>query len=511
MSKDINGNEEIAEMQWLLENHPDHELFLRLGSPKNFQTRQYLTGEEVIAGDVSHYTYSQSVFANHSMKCLINLIRKFNYKEGGFSMEDLYEAIADERLLIFLNTPGNYREEILLKASYHKLFGDEKYREVFSQDYSEKALRDLVPEVMEQEMENKLYYLKALKYRPSIEVTPSITHLGISKKYERYCQITESQNPIKLFDFMSVIGEESTFLDYDSFLGALIIDNESVVTHLMGSHRTHYDTYVGTTFQKTQEQLQEEVIKRSRRVDEITDLSAKKALEIVDEDQAMKCAFAFVTLRGYNLRSQIGACFAQEMSLRWLFAQKDWPQFNKSPGIYLDVEASLNNNQPSYSFIPDLINKEISDYRQANLRAKNKTINLGDDPIFDVPHVQNQEDFITYLMEARRYRAEDLFELVSCPNSQKVFNIAARNGDVVFFEMLQRERENNPVFKDLFEDNLPGFDRGAIIENAMEYGGGEIMSKVSNIFRPVTVFASKSAQKISPVSVSDRESPTKTP
>jgi hypothetical protein len=104
-------------------DHPDYDLFHRLGSPQNFLTRQYGTGGEIERENVNHYSHSQSVFANQAMKCLIDLTRDFDSKNEAVSMEDLYKRIAEERLLIVRNTPDSHFNELALKAAYKIYLG----------------------------------------------------------------------------------------------------------------------------------------------------------------------------------------------------------------------------------------------------------------------------------------------------------------------------------------------------------------------------------------------------
>lgn len=108
MSKGLHQNEVAVEMQSVLETHPDYELFGKLGSPQNFLTRQYGTGGEIDRTNVTHYTHSQVTFANYAMKSLINLVRDFDWKRGGFTMEDVYRRICEDRLMISLKTPANF-------------------------------------------------------------------------------------------------------------------------------------------------------------------------------------------------------------------------------------------------------------------------------------------------------------------------------------------------------------------------------------------------------------------
>jgi hypothetical protein len=346
---------------------------------------------------------------------------------------------------------------------------------------------------MAKKVKEKVDIFTSLAYVPADKIMPSITMLSGNKKYERYSKIDpESFCPLKLLDLMSSLGEVGEFIDYDTILGGFFRDDKGELFHAMGLYRVKQGLYESTTPEA-----------RSEHVDEITNLAAKKALETTDEEDAMRYAFIFAILRGYNLRSVIGACFAQEMSLRWIFAQKDWPQFNKMPGIYLDIEAAF---RPSgeYSSGP-LLQKEVMDYKTANLVSSDPHIPLGDDPIFDTPQQQKQNDFITYLMEARRYRSQDLGVLISSEISQNIFNIAARNGDVSFFKMLQKECKNDENLKRKFDDSISKISREEVVSCAMEYGG-ELMLLAANLAKPSTLARPLNrVSQFSPVSVDEIE------
>jgi hypothetical protein len=119
-----------------------------------------------------------------------------------------------------------------------------------------------------------------------------------------------------------------------------------------------------------------------RRVDSTTYYAAKKVFMTADQDEAMKYAFIFAILRGYNVRSVIGACFAQEMSLRWIFAAKGWPQFRKKPGVYLDIEACLLGDDGKES-VNDFLLRQIADYKNAN----NPEAEIAGDALFDRPEI----------------------------------------------------------------------------------------------------------------------------
>lgn len=83
-------------------------------------------------------------------------------------------------------------------------------------------------------------------------------------------------------------------------------------------------------------------------------------------------------------------------------------------------------------------------------------------------------------METRRYRAQDLGQLITSEIAQEVFNIAAKNGDVNFFKMLKAECEKSADFKRQFEGEMSHINHEEIIQKAIEYGG-EILTLVSEL------------------------------
>jgi hypothetical protein len=59
------------------------------------------------------------------------------------------------------------------------------------------------------------------------------------------------------------------------------------------------------------------------RVDYITALAAKKSIQAANQgntEESLQNAFIFGVLRGHNTRSYYGACWAMNMSMRWLLA-----------------------------------------------------------------------------------------------------------------------------------------------------------------------------------------------
>jgi hypothetical protein len=308
--------------------------------------------------------------------------------------------------------------------------------------------------------------------------------LSGNEKYAKYHDLTQNQQFLTLFDVMAALQEEPTLLDYETPLGRLIVQ-DGVVSHGMGLYRFNQDP------------------KQIARVDEITNLAATKALAATDEEEALKYVFVFTALRGYNLRSVTGALSAAEMSVAWLIVKAGLSQGYKMPGFYPDIEAALLPPEVSASAsFKAIINKEVQDFRTAKAAAHDSSISLAPDSFFDIPKQQQPDDFIIYLIETKRYRAQDLPELISSKITQKVFNIAARKGDVNFFKMLKSECDNSPDFKQQFEGEMSDINREEVIGHAMEYGGGDIL-KLVKALKPSTQPSVTETIKASPVAVNE--------
>jgi len=165
------------------------------------------------------------------------------------------------------------------------------------------------------------------------------------------------------------------------------------VIHTMGDYRKDISSY---GIEQSEDQRNEKI----DRVDEINALALKKSFQVEDKDEALKCTFVFGILRGYNLRSVTGACWAQEMSMRWVFAQKDWTQFRKMPGIYLDIETSLLGEDYPERMFEQLVRKMVIDYNNSTTNNKSK------DSLFDRPLPHEDRHFWHYLKTTEKFRVQ---------------------------------------------------------------------------------------------------------
>ncbi len=347
------------------------------GSPLNFLSRNAKSGD--LLNDhftvVGHYAADQLRFAQQALDCLtqlydkfipekvFDLSKKFITEEDMRQMERLFFNIAENRKAIFRNTIHDSEKEHVARAE--AIFNSGK-----ECDNSENSVVK--------------YYVKtfsAISYRSSDQVNRTTTIISNSPiLYEKYLGC-KSCPPLQLSYLSKLLGVHSR-KDDDIMLGHLSEDSDGRLLHGMGRYRNTLSGPKDTASQA-------EFSKWRGRVDIITYYAAKKALMTEDEDEAMKYAFIFAILRGYNVRSVIGAGFAQEMSLRWIFAAKGWPQFRKMPGVYLDIEACVLGDDPEKS-IADLIERQIVDYKNANNPAADLSKSgLFDRPIIDVKAVES--------------------------------------------------------------------------------------------------------------------------
>ena len=125
------------------------------------------------------------------------------------------------------------------------------------------------------------------------------------------------------------------------------------------------------------------------------------------------------------------------------------------------------------------------------------SVEITPDALFDVPRQQESEDFIIYLIETRSYREEDLDEIISCQNVQRVFNIAAKNGDNNFFDVLSQKCASDQEFKSKFEAVTENIDRAMVLTKAVEYGP-EVAKSATSLIKPSKKVTADNHVKLSP-------------
>ena len=344
----------------------DYAIFCSLKSPLNLLSRSILDGQLLRVEDsLTHYSKSQTSFAYHSSATLITLLKKFQpdeifdlnsariSKQEINNVEKLYEFITNSRLLIAQNTS-------------------------YTPDCSAKRQAQII---------------SAMSYTNSVEQRPTNTILN--HKYNKYRESTNLFNALFLDYIVSALGEDYVENDSNIKLGSIrsSYDEDKKVTHLMGEYREDFIPFGANDIEK-------ERIEKINRVDEITALALKKSFQTQDKEESLKYTFLFGILRGYNLRSTTGACWAQEMSMRWVFAQKNWTQFRKMPGIYLDVEATMLGEDYPEKMLEQLVEKMITDY---NNSINN---NRSNDSLFDIPLPHEDRHFEQYLKTTKSFRKQ---------------------------------------------------------------------------------------------------------
>ncbi len=449
-------------------SHPKYSSFLKLGSPRNFLSRDFLRRPQI---DITtHYTISQTSFAHQSMDSLISITEKFeperifNLDQESISAEEienvekLYQQITEERMSCRIKSSESYEKKSSIEAA--ATLGN-------AEDYLKNGGR-IVEYV---KLMNEKTILNGLTYHPSLSIAQSHTILSRNNNYVKYFDLEDAEYHLPLSHFTKLLGNEIPDLDRDILVGKLTSNPRDVI-HEMGLYRTEINNPDRET--------------KIARVDEVTALALKKVFTAENEDEALKFAFIFGALRGYNIRSTTGACWAQEMSMRWIFAKKDWPQFNKMPGVYLDIEASiLPEGEQSFT---SLIDRQIRDYK-ASISAEEA---IGEDSLFDRPVTQEKDEFIRYLIETKSYREEDLLEIISYQTNDSKkptsLDLIASLGDKKFFEILRKKIEEEPEIRDAI--TRQGVKWGSVIDNAVSYGDEAITNIIEELrcLAPQTVF-----------------------
>lgn len=399
--------------------HPHKIFFLALGSPFNFLSRND-DGSFKSENNFVHYSNNQIAFANMAMATLIDLI--LMAKDIG-TVEDIYKKIADQRLEIFKDTRESEFEKYVVN-NVAPLFLDSEIDDSYIQEVAT--------------------VIKYLSYRDSHSQVATVTVFNNSEdcQYRKYC--ARKGVPLNLATVVRLLGIEEREDDNKIILGDLQQYENDSVTHVMGIYRSISDD--------DGEDKNSKKIARINRVDEVTEIAWNKALEAEDRAQVLHYAFIFGALRGYNVRSVSGACFAQEMSLRLVLGLKNLPQPCKEKGVFLDVEAVSAEifSESDEEHFANFIAKQVQDYEAALLSQ-----DLAPNSFFTVPHkLQNPDaEFTRYLLDTKQYRVEDLLEIAhyTC-GDETALHIAARAGDKELFEMIEKEITFNSELRQSLQD-----------------------------------------------------------
>ncbi len=423
-----------------LTTHPDWEKFHQIGPPENIISRRP-QGELMDEDENAHYAKSQTSFAHQSQSKLIELSKQFKLGEifdGDATqvspdeiarMEHFYRQITQDRIDIFCST----------RASHDDAFWAGMARTLLE-------ITSIEIEDSETDISKATKAIKAISYKDSHLQKGTAT--DFSHEECRYAKYRQEGIFFDLSSVVKLLDVEPREIDSAINLGYLRETQEGGIEHAMGCYRISED---------------EERINRINRVDDITALAAKKAFAATDLDEILKYSLIFAALRGYNVRSNGGACWVQEMSLRWILDQKNLLQCRKGDGIYWDVEMASSRlfAGEGAEHFELVINAMIADYKSPQPSI-----------FFDKPLVfaEQNQDFIRHLIETKKYRQEDLAEIVEYEGALEV---AASLGDRDFFLMLQDNAEL------LNEKNIDWY---AIGKNAEEYGDEELV-KIIEEFR----------------------------
>ncbi len=451
--------------------HPDYQEFIQFGSFGNLLTRDYEQGEFLNAAisAPTHYSKSQDAFGHHSMASLIGLQRGFVGREiFDFStasvtkdeikrFEGLYQKIAEDRYDIAQNTKSQ-------RAQFSAMQNFKRNWPITRKILTQKNVSPSEQEFID------------LSYRGSEKQSTTGTILSNQSRYNKY----NKDNKDDLFGgfcldiFVKLLGEKVLPQDDKIILGNIERDRQDwCIRHRMGIY--HNQVFADDAAKEA----------AKNRVDEITALAAKKALTAENEDEALKYAFLFAALRGYNTRSTVGACWAQEMSLRWIFAQRGWPQFCKAPGVYLDIEACFLGMDDQEKKLDRLMEKQVRDYKASLTQGETEVGSL-----FSKPSPSLDADFMRHLIETKKYRQEDLSELLfyklGNPKFLNVFETAAKNGDRDFFAMASKLFRSSADFRGQILAHHGEIKLVSAAKMAAEYGDLDLVGEIKNFDKNIS-------------------------
>jgi len=282
------------------------ELLTKLGSPYNLVSRNPYKDLNGSAVQHRHYATSQDDFAFESMKCLISLVQ-----------EGLIKSAFD------LGTNGVTPDEIGKMEELYKQITNKRI------ELAEKTAP--TPEEGQEPHSSSLRHFKSREMESTATILNQYDH-----KYDRYLKEYSDNPRLTLESCLEILDEEVRERDKLIILGRINTIDVGIA-HCMGNYREwimdrELDQVTDVMDLKDLSEQREYEIER---VDEITALSAKKSLQAAlnnDTRLSLKYALVHAILRGYNVRSISGACWAQEMSTRCLFEAIGLDQFRKMPG-----------------------------------------------------------------------------------------------------------------------------------------------------------------------------------
>lgn len=288
------------------------------GSSENFLS--FRANNETLASNYAHYSADQAFFSQQTSRFLSWFI----------------EAHPPEKI---------FNLDLLCASKFEMMKMEQLYQEITQNRAT------LSPEPNSP----KICYQSPYQQRPT---ETFFFHSTIDGRFTRYTQINDSQTPLTLGHIVTCLDTlpnevPDCFAHFDLtkiVLGQLLKNNQGAC-HQMGNYRKNrHHIYM---------------------VDYYTAIAAKKTYRAFTQeniDKAIKYAFVFATLRGYNVRSVIGACWAQEISFRWLLGFMNLKQPRKTPGVSLDVEACLigtSKEVGSEQIFQNIIKKMVDDYKMS--------------------------------------------------------------------------------------------------------------------------------------------------
>lgn len=182
-------------------------------------------------------------------------------------------------------------------------------------------------------------------------------NLGLTKtkivpntRHEAYCDVDEGT--LTLAHFSQYLTDDLSMINShkEIVLAQLAKEEKGEMLHLIGSYR-----------EQKPEESREAREKRIAEVDEVTALLAKRALAAKDEDEKLTYAFLFGVIRGSNIRSLNGACWAQEISLLWMLQELGCKHLQRDPDFFFDLD-SVTGISDDFTKSSEEFRRKISGY-----------------------------------------------------------------------------------------------------------------------------------------------------
>lgn len=214
-------------------SHPDYKDFCNNGSPLNFLSRHPRSNDffsEDYSESLKHYSKSQVSFAQHCAATLIKLHKKFDptrifkYSSACISndevndIEELYQQITEERMMITENTSSTFDKLNLIK---------------FLKKIDDFTDIDEISSHPDYKKQNK--FLKLSSYKDSCYQRSTGTTLNKSELYSKYLNHDTSYESLRLSHIVKLLGEELLEKDDEIILGNLLIDKDTI--HEIGKYR----------------------------------------------------------------------------------------------------------------------------------------------------------------------------------------------------------------------------------------------------------------------------------